>query len=279
MSFQEVLDYNFFSFGEFQLNLWKIILALIILLIARLIARMMVRITRRYFTRRKVDTGRQFAIQQILKYVIYTSAILMALEAVGIQLSLLWGGAAALLVGVGLGLQQTFNDLLSGIILLIEATIEVGDVIEVDGKIGTVRSIGIRTSEIETRDHISVIVPNSKLVGDIKTNWSHQPIPSRFHVSVGVAYSSDVDLVSSLLKKAASEHPDILKSPEPKVQFKDFGSSSLNFDLLFYSYEYMRIEFVKSDVRFRIIALFREHHVEIPFPQQDIWVRGGLDKG
>ncbi|MEM6321728.1 MAG: mechanosensitive ion channel domain-containing protein, partial [Bacteroidota bacterium] len=185
----------------------------------------------RYFKKNQVDAGRKFAFTQFTKYIIYTVAILMALEALGIKLSVLWGGAAALLVGIGLGLQQTFNDLVSGLILLIEGSVEVGDIIQVDGLIGKVESINIRTSQIGTRDNVSILVPNSKLVGENAINWSHTPTPARFQIRVGVSYNSDVDLVTSLLLKAAETHPKVLKTPTPTVQFIDFGSSSLDFDI------------------------------------------------
>ena len=228
---------------------------------------------KRYFNRKNIEAGRQYAFQQFLVYTIYVVATLMVIEAIGIRLSVLWGGAAALLVGIGLGLQQTFNDLISGIILLIEGSIEVGDVIKVEGLVGTVRSINVRTSRVETRNNVSILVPNSKMVGENAVNWSHTREPTRFHIQVGVAYSSDVKLVTSLLLQAANVHSAVLRTPAPKVQFTDFGNSSLDFLLLFYSREYLRIEFVKSDIRYKIIELFRENNVEIPFPQRDLWLK------
>lgn len=213
-----------------------------------------------------------------MKYIIYTGSVLLVLEAVNISLSILWGGAAALLVGVGLGLQQTFNDLISGLILLFEGTVKVNDVIETDGIIGTVTAIGIRTPEVETLDHISILIPNSKLVGNKATNWSHNKASSRFQISVGIAYKSDVNLVTLLLLEAAKDHEKILTSPKPEVQFSDFGSSSLDFVLHYYSYEFRRMGFVKSELRYRITSLFRENSIEIPFSQVDLWVRNPNEK-
>ena len=273
MTFKEILEYNFISIGGFQLNLTHIIAVLIILTVTRLVVKLITRLIERYFKLRAIDSGRQYAFIQFIKYIVYVGGILMALEAVGITISVLWGGAAALLVGVGLGLQQTFNDLVSGIILLVEGSVDVGDVIEVNGLVGSVTSIGIRTSKIETRDKISLLIPNSKLVGDAATNWSHNRAPTRFALKVGVAYSSDVERVTALLLQAAQDHREVLDTPAPAVQFNDFGNSSLDFTLLFYSYSYMRIEFVKSDLRYRIMSLFRANNIEIPFPQQDIWLR------
>ncbi|MEM1123316.1 MAG: mechanosensitive ion channel domain-containing protein, partial [Bacteroidota bacterium] len=171
--------------------------------------------------------------------------------------------------------QQTFNDLVSGLILLVEGSVEVGDIIQVDGLIGKVESINIRTSQIGTRDNVSILVPNSKLVGENAINWSHTATPARFQIRVGVSYSSNVDLVTNLLLQAANDHPKVLKNPAPHVQFIDFGSSSLDFDLHFFSREYMTIEMVKSDIRYTITRLFRDNHIEIPFPQRDLWLRNG----
>ena len=273
MKLKEILEYNFVNIGDFQLNLYNIIAVVIVILIARVLMWTINRITKQFFKRKKIDSGRQYAFLQVVKYIIYTGAVLMVLEAVNVSISLLWGGAAALLVGVGLGLQQTFNDLISGLILLVEGTVKVNDVIETDGIIGTVTAIGIRTSEVETLDHISILIPNSKLVGNKATNWSHNKASARFQLNVGVAYNSDINVVTLLLLQAANEHKKILETPVPEVQFKDFGSSSLDFVLHYYSYEFRRMEFVKSELRYRITELLRNNKIEIPFPQTDLWIR------
>jgi len=280
MTLQQILEYNFLNIGDFHLNLFQLIIAGIIISFARVFMWGFNRMLRTYFQSKQVDRGRQYAFLQFVKYIVYTAAILMATEAIGISLSVLWGGAAALLVGIGLGLQQTFNDIVSGLILLIEGTVEVGDIIEVNGVVGTVSSIGIRTSKIESRDRISILIPNSKLVGDNATNWTHNRGAIRFQLPIGVAYSSDIELVTELILQAATEHIHVKKIPAPAVQFVDFGSSSLDFLMLFYSDEFLGIEFVKSELRYRITELFRANKIEIPFPQTDLWVRNSpqLDK-
>ncbi len=279
MDLSGFLGYELFTISEDQaLHLGQVLTAILILIAARLLIVIISRtILKRFFKKRKVDIGRQYAIITFLKYIIYTVAILWAMQSLGIKFSVLLGGAAALLVGIGLGLQQTFNDLVSGIILLSEGTVEVGDIVSVDGIIGTVKSIGFRTSKVETRDEISIIIPNSKLVVDNVVNWSHNEVPTRFQVNVGVAYSSDVEMVTSLLLQAANGHKDVLKKPEPKVMFKDFGSSSLDFQLHFFSNEYLRVDFIKSEIRYKIMEFFRMHKVEIPFPQRDLWIRSADD--
>lgn len=284
MDFKEIINYRFVDIGSFHLDLQNVITAVVIIILARFLMWAISRISHQFFKKKKIDVGRQYAFLQVVKYVVYTSTLLIVLETFNISLSLLWGGAAALLVGVGLGLQHTFNDLISGLILLFEGTVMVDDVIETDGIIGTVMAIGIRTSKVETLDHISILIPNSKLVGNKATNWSHNKASSRFQLTVGVAYKSDIDVVTALLLQAAEEHGDILQIPKPEVEFSDFGNSSLDFVLHYYSYEFRRMDFVKSELRYRLLALFGEHNIEIPFPQTDLWLRSSksilpLDNG
>ena len=139
--------------------------------------------------------------------------------------------------------------------------------------VGRVKQITLRTTYIETRDESIKIVPNSKLITNELINWSSANKPTRFQVQVGVAYSSDVELVTELILQAARVHDKVLKEPIPMVKFLDFGSSSIDFELQFYSYEFFRIEFVKSDLRYKILELFRKNDIEIPFPQTDVWMR------
>ncbi len=248
--------------------------AALILLITRLVVWVVTEIfLYPYYRRREINAGSQYAINRLLSYFLLVIAIFAAIQYIGINLTLLWGGAAALLVGVGLGLQQTFNDLVSGIILLFERTVEIGDMVEVGVLIGTVRKIGVRTSLVETRDNISVIVPNSKLVGENVINWSHFDAKARFLVTVGVAYGSDTTLVKEILSSVVKRHKKVLDFPSPFVRFKNFGDSSLDFEIHFWSREFNQIEDVKSDLRFDIDQRFREANITIPFPQRDVWIR------
>ena len=278
------IDYDFFPNTEdetgLHLSLSKIFTAALIFLSAQLGVWLMIQIVLYgYYTRKRVNIGSQFAINQLLKYFVYVIAALIILETLGVKLTVLWGGAAALLVGIGLGLQQTFNDLISGIILLFERTVEVGDFVEIEGLVGMVKQIGLRTSLVETRENITVIVPNSKLIVEKVVNWSHYDNKARFVISVGVAYGSDTQVVKKILVEIAKENGFVLKHPSPFVRFVNFGDSSLDFELHFWSQEFVRIEDIKSDMRFEIDRLFREHKVEIPFPQRDIWFKNSEPRG
>ena len=177
------LDYELVATEVFTLNLSKILLFILILLIARLGVWVIVNIILySFFKNRDVEVGSQYAFNQLLKYVIYIIAFVVALDTVGIKMNLILGGMAALLVGIGLGLQQIFNDLFSGIILLFERSVEVGDVLEINNEIGVVKKIGLRTATVETRDNVSVIVPNSKLVSENVVNWNHYDRRARFQI-------------------------------------------------------------------------------------------------
>ncbi len=261
--------------NQVTLRVSNIIWAILIFLIARFLYWMSINIFLDSFYRtKKMNIGSQYAVNQLFKYIIFTIATLYILDTIGFKLTVIWGGAAALLIGAGFGLQQTFNDFFSGILLLFERTVEVGDVVQLaDGLIGTVMKIGLRTSFVQTFDNRTVIVPNSQLVVNDVINFSHNDEKARFLVSVGVAYGSDTELVKKLLFEAAKNHEKVIKFPVPFVRFVNFGDSSLDFELHFWSRELIRIDDVRSDLRFKIDQLFRENDVVIPFPQRDVWFK------
>lgn len=258
--------------GGINLSISNILVGILIILIARLIVWIFTQIVMtRYYTKENVNVGSQYAINQLVKYVVFVLAVLIALDNLGIEMTVLWGGAAALLVGLGLGLQQTFMDLVSGLILLFERSVEVGDVVKVDDLVGTITQIGLRTSSLLTRENITVIIPNSKLTIDNVINWSHFTNHVRFHISVGVAYGSNTKQVKKTLLAVASENSYILKTPGPFVRFVDFADSSLNMELHFWTKNLLISEDIKSDLRFAINDAFNEKKIEIPFPQRVVW--------
>ena len=163
---------------------------------------------------------------------------------------------------------------MSGLFLLFEGTIKIGDVIEVDNIIGKVTEINLRSSEIFTRDDMTIIVPNSKFIVEQVVNWSHNEQKARFAVKVNVAYGSDTELVFKCLEETMSENGSVSKKPIPFVRFTDFGESSLNFEMLFYSKNIFRIENVKSDLRRSVYLKLKENGLAIPFPQRDVHIKG-----
>jgi len=221
----------------------------------------------------KVDHSIRYTIFTIIKYTLWVIAITMVLQSMGIRITILIASSAALLVGVGMGLQQIFKDIVSGIFLLFEGVIKVDDIVELTGIVGRVQEIGIRTTKILNRDHIVMIIPNSKFIEEDVINWSTIDELSRFFVEVGVAYGSDVGKVEEILLSCAKDHPRISKAMKPMVRFEDFGDSSLDFKLFFYSEHGFRVEWIKSDLRHCIDKKFREAGIQIPFPQRDIYLK------
>jgi len=222
---------------------------------------------------KKLDRGSAYALFQIIKYTIWVIAVGLILETIGVKVTVLIAGSAALLVGIGLGLQQTFNDVVSGIILLSEQSIKIDDVLDIDGDVVTIQSIGIRTSKALNTDDVSIIIPNSLITTNKVINWSHQTKKARFRIDVGVAYGSDIDLVINILEESAFEHQDISNRETIEARLVNFGNSSLDFQVLFFSENIFRISKVKSDIRRTISKKFAEKNIAIPFPQMDLHLK------
>ena len=259
--------------GNYQVKIDTIIMILLILIITKLISWLIKKALFRNQNKEDIDTGNLYSIYQIVKYIIWVIAIALMLDTVGIKLTVLLAGSAALLVGIGLGLKQTFDDIISGIILLTERSIKVGDVLEIDDDVVQILKIGLRTSLGLDRDEIAIIIPNSLITTNKVVNWSHQSKQTRFKIDVGIAYGSDVDLVMRILKESALEHPDVTDKNSISVRFLNFGNSSLDFQVLFYSQNIFRIERVKSDIRIIINRKLLENKITIPFPQIDVHVK------
>ena len=220
---------------------------------------------------RNLDRRKTIPAFKVISYLIWIIAMVFILKSVGIKMTLLLGAGAALLVGVGLGLQQIVADIVSGFILMFEGNLKVDDVVELEnGIVGRVLEIGLRASKVQTRDDVVRIVPNSQFIVDDIINWSHIDTNTRFFVQVGVAYGSDVRLVEKILLECAKENKDIASNPKSFVRFLDFADSALVFQLFFWSDKTFRVENIKSDLRFLIDKRFRENGVRIPFPQRDV---------
>ena len=266
-----------FQGNQFDFKLSNILSAILVLLLARVIVSLLTQlILVGIYQNSKIDLGAQIALNQLVTYVIFVIASIIALNYLGFNMTLIWGGAAALLVGLGLGLQQTFNDLFSGILLLFERSVTVGDVLKLEGNtFGTVKRIGLRTTLLETRGNESLIVPNSQIATNKIDNLTHSNNKIRFDLQVGVAYGSDTKQVKSILLKTVKSNPYILDYPAPFVRFTNFGESSLDFQVFFFSRNLIVIEDIKSDIRFEIDQAFRDNGIEIPFPQRVIWSKKG----
>ncbi len=271
MAVSDILEYSIIDTESFNLTVSHLFISVIILISTWVLLRIIKRIFHRLEKRGRLDLGTGHAIFQIVKYILWIIAILITLDTINIKITFFLAGSAALLVGLGLGLQQIFQDFISGLALIVEGSLKAGDIVQTsDGEVGRVKEINMRTSKIETRDNIILIVPNSKLINEIVINWSHLEKKTRFKVELGVAYGSDVELVKQVLLDCAGSHTSISSNPSPTVRFIDFGNSALHFQVLFWSTNTFRIEDVKSDLRFLIDKAFRENKIRIPFPQRDV---------
>ncbi len=222
-----------------------------------------------------ISRGSQEAIAFISNYALIFIGTLVLLQLWGLDLSSLTILASALGVGVGLGLQGIAKEFVSGLVIIFEQPIQVGDFIEVAGHQGMVTRINVRSTEIRTLDQISIIVPNSRFLETEVINWHHNGAVSRLQIPVGVAYESDPSAVRAALMDAAKEHPDVLAEPKPRVFFTNFGDSALNFTLLVWICEPEKQNIITSDLNFRIEAILRHRNITIPFPQRDLHVRSG----
>ena len=245
-----------------------------VIIIERIVQKQLIR---RFLSRTKLQPSLQFGLSRIIGYTLIAVGFYVAFQLVGVDLSSLAIIAASLGVGIGFGLQNIINNLVSGIIILAERPISIGDRIEVAGVAGRVTKIQLRSTTVVTNDNITMIVPNADFISNTVTNWSHGDPKVRIRVPVGVAYGSDLKLLQRLLLEAAAEHPKALRDPSPVVLFTEFGDSSLNFELGVWTQEMTAtpIHFT-SEMNFIIDQKLRENNIEIPFPQRDLHVRSGL---
>lgn len=214
--------------------------------------------------------GMQAAISILVRYAILFMGVIIILQLWGIDLSSLTLLASALGVGLGLGLQNIAKDISSGLVLVFERPVQVGDFIELNGRLGVVDRIGPRSTDIRTLDQVSIIVPNSRFLEHDVVNWSHRNPLSRIHIPVGVAYGSQPETVKAVLLEVGREHPQVMAAPAPEVFLMGFGDSSLNFELLVWIRKPQHYPKIRSELNFAIASAFNQTGIKIPFPQRDI---------
>lgn len=250
------------------------IMDLIILIAVLLVASVLMRLARKLWTRNlpKADKKKFKVVFAYGQWLVYVGIFLITLHGLGVNVTGIFAASAALLIGIGLALQTFFQDIISGIFILIDQTVHVGDVIELDGKVGKVDEIKLRTTRATTADNKVLVIPNHLYLTNSLYNWTQNGVITRESVEVGVAYGSDVQLVKKILLQVAKDHPNVVETPEPVVLFTNFGDSSLDFKIVFTLSDSFNARFTQSDIRFEIDRLFREHGVSIPFPQRDIHI-------
>ena len=277
VDFNDMLDYPIFKIGDFKFSFYHIIVILTVLFSARIT----VFFSKLYLLKRlrgnpSHDEGNEYIYTQLAKYVIYVFAFLFCFQALDIPLTNLFIGSTAVLVGVGLGLQDAFRDLIAGFILLLEGNIRVGDVIKIsstsdqDELVVRIKKINIRTTQIQTWEGNVLVIPNTLLTREKVENWSHGSKLTRFIINVSVAYGTNTELVKDLLKEAANSHPKVKKTHQIIVRLADFGENGLELELIFWADQHWDVKTYKSEIRFEIDRLFRKNDIRIPFPQRTL---------
>jgi small-conductance mechanosensitive channel len=270
---EQILGFKLIELGSFSLSVYNIVLIGIIFIVVKAIIKgIEVLINKRLSDKGGIKEGQGRSIIQIIKYLIYILASFITIRSLGIDITIIGAFFATLGLGLGFALQELFRDIISGVVILFERNVKVGDILEVDNLVGNVKEIRLRTSVLRTRDGIYMVIPNSRIINEKVINWTANNKSTRFSVSVGVAYGSDVEKVKELLLKSVENHEKISSRPSPLVFFNDFGDSALLFELRFWTIETWAIEITKSEIRFKINQLFKENNIQIPFPQRDVHV-------
>lgn len=273
---KEVLNWGF-HFGKDDNQVHITVGLLLLVILAFVATTFILKWTRRLFTRKldETDTRKFVSFFKFIKYVAYIIVVFAVLSFAGVNVTPFLAASAALLLGVGLALQEIFQDVIGGILIMVDKSLLVGDIVEVDGRVGRVIDIKLRTTRTITRDDKIIIIPNHKFIVESILNYTQNHKTTREFVSVGVAYGSDTNKVKELLLATVADDSRILKKPKPFVGFENFGDSSLDFRIYFFISNSFIDPHIKSDIRFRIDASFRENDVTIPFPQRDLHIKQG----
>jgi len=270
-SIQEFLNWGL-HIGEGDKSIHVTVGLLLMLTVAFIITGFVLKWLRLLFTRKmgQDDKLKFISIFKFIKYMAYVVVVLITVSAAGINITILITASAALFVGLGLALQELFQDVIGGIFIIVDKSLSVGDIVEVEGKVGKVFEIKLRTTRAITRDDKVIIIPNHKFISDTIYNYTQNHKTTRENIKIGVAYGSNVELVTRVLEEILQTQKGILKNPKPFILFEDFGDSALLFSLNFYITNSFMDPQIKSEVRYKIDAKFREHGITIPFPQRDV---------
>ena len=268
---KEILDYQLFRIGEYALHVHNLLAVALLVVIAKVILMVLNRGINR---NKKIDQGAKYSIRQLIRYTIIILSLLLGIRLLGFDISVLFVGSAALLVGIGFGLQHLFNDFISGIIILFDGTIKVNDVIEVDGIVCRVKEIKLRTTAVMTREDKFIILPNSLITQGKVVNWTYSHQNSRFEIHVNLGFTEDIPTVMRLFKEVALEHSAVSKSPEPSIRITRFGDSSIEITIMFWCSEVFRVENIKSELRVAIYKAMTAHGIPFPYPRSIIHYSG-----
>lgn len=272
-----VITSPLFTLKETPVTIVSILLLIVFLCIVMILSRVVRRFMARWLeARTSMARETRYTLTRVVQYAVVIIGAIVAFQFVGINLSGLAVIFGLLSVGIGFGLQNLTSNFVSGLILLVERPIKVGDRVTVGDTEGDVEEINIRSTTIHSLNNISIIVPNSEFISSTVINWSHGDPKVRLNLDVGVSYNSDIDTVLRCLREAAQEHPEVLNHPGPEVHLTEFSDSAWNMRLWFWIPQAQMTRRVKSDINCAIVRKFRENSVEIPYPQRDLHLRSPL---
>jgi small-conductance mechanosensitive channel len=276
LNITDILKFEFVRFDTFHIAVYHIFIIIAVVFITRICLNFLQVWLSRTANKNNLDKGTEYVYIQLAKYFVYAIAAIVIIRSCGIDLDLFLTATAFLLVGVGLGLQHIFSHYFSGLLLLFEGSVKVGDIVEVqnlsgqENFIAKIVSINLRTSKIETWDGKVLIVPNSKLTHESVNNWSYGSQLTRFMIPVTVKYGTDVDLVCEILKRCAEAHPHVTDQRQVMVRLLNFGKDGYELDVVFWAEQNFFIEIHKSEIRFAIDREFRKYGIVIPHKQVEL---------
>jgi len=275
--FDHVLNFKLFQIQQTPVTVSSLFMFSLVIAAFFILSRILRRIfLKRIMDRMRLEEGTQYNLTRITHYLVMLTGALVSFQFVGIDLSGFMMVFGLLSVGIGFGLQNITSNFISGLILLIERPIKVGDRITIGNTEGDVMEISMRSTTIRSLNNISIIVPNSEFVSSQVVNWSHRDLKIRLDVDVGVSYGSDLEKVLRSLREVAAENEEVLQKPRPDVLHLGFGDSSWNMRLRVWIANPKRHPLTRSAINCAIVRKFRENDIEIPFPQRDLHVRSPL---
>ena len=282
VTLKKFLTYKFIDLGTIKIDFADLLIIVSVFFGARILVNLSkLYIGRKFKRNTNYDPASEYVYIQIAKYVIYVFSILFCFQLLNIDLVIILTSSVGLLVGIGLGLQDVFNDMIGGVVLLVEGNLRVGDIVEIHGSskssqkssdaiVAKILKISVRTTQIQTREGNVLIIPNTRLTQEQIENWSHGSELTRFKINVTVDFGADTELIKRLLVQAAMAHPKVKKNHPVFVSLADFGENGLGLELIFWADHSWDIDIYKSEIRFEIDRLFREYKIAIPYPHRTI---------
>lgn len=261
---RDILGFEIYSGSTMNITIGTLIFITVSLVIAFGIVRLLKKAILKLVP--KEDKGKFTSILNFVNYFIYIIILLFILNTVGININMFLTASAALFVGLGFALQKIFQDLIAGIYIIIDKTLNPGDIIEIDDKVARVKVINLRSTIAETRDRRIIVIPNHKFIDNIIHNWTQDGEVIRASIDVGVYIGTDIEKVRDVLLESVENHAEVLKEPKPLVQLKEFGESSIRFGLFYFIENSFDNDRISSDIRFEVDKQFKENNIKLPVP-------------